>query len=231
MSEIQFILVEPAVPGNVGSCARALKTMGYSHLTLVNPCDHISVEAKTFAHGSHDILEKARLVSELSEAIENVDLVIGTTANTQRNARKDFYYPEQIMDHIIENQDTIASVAIVFGREESGLSNEEIRMCDILSTIPIKTRFPSLNLAQSVMLYAYLCARSGFRDPVHLQAKPIDSVRNVLKNQAAELLQRLEFKKEENIYNRMIERLNMAGSDDAHLFLSFLKRLKGFLKN
>ncbi|MCC5931975.1 MAG: tRNA/rRNA methyltransferase [Cyclobacteriaceae bacterium] len=231
MSEIQFVLVEPAVAGNVGACARALKTMGYSHLTLVNPCDHLSVEAKTLAHGSHDVLEKARLVDNLQKAIENVDLVIGTTANIHRKARKDFYNPEQIMEHISKNNDTIKTVAIVFGREESGLSNEEIRMCDILSSIPIKTRFPSLNLAQSVMLYAYLCARSGFRDSEILQDTPKDSVRTVLKKQVAEILQKLEFKKEENIYNLMMERLNMTGSDDAHLILSFLKRLKGFLKS
>jgi tRNA/rRNA methyltransferase len=230
MSEIQFILVEPAVPGNIGSCARALKTMGYSHLTLVNPCDHLSVEAKTLAHGSHDVLEKARLVHTLQEAIDNVDLIIGTTANTRRKARKDFYYPEQIIDYISENSDTITSVAIVFGREESGLSNEEIRMCDILSTIPIKTKFPSLNLAQSVMLYAYLCARSGFRDPDFTQQTTGDQTKIALKNQASEILQNLEFKKDENIYNRMMERLNIAGSDDAHLMLSFIKRLREFMK-
>ena len=69
---IYFILVEPAVPGNIGAAARAIKTMGYSNMRLVNPCDHLSIEAKMLAHASGEILEEAELFSGLEEAIADI---------------------------------------------------------------------------------------------------------------------------------------------------------------
>ena len=78
--KISFVLVEPATPGNIGSATRALKTMGFESLLLVNPCDHLSNEARKLAYGSHDLLESAKVFNSLEEAIDNMDLVIATTA-------------------------------------------------------------------------------------------------------------------------------------------------------
>ena len=78
--EICFILYKPAVPGNVGAAARAMNTMGFSHMRLINPCNHLGDEARMLAHGSHHILENATVHKTFEEAVGDLDLVICTTA-------------------------------------------------------------------------------------------------------------------------------------------------------
>ncbi|MGF1638991.1 MAG: tRNA/rRNA methyltransferase [Cyclobacteriaceae bacterium] len=226
MTDFTFILVEPAVPGNVGSAARAIKTMGFSELVLVNPCDHLSVEARMLAHGANEILENARVVGSLAAATKGLGLVVGTTAKTSRSAKKDYYTPAEVVEHIVKNATAIVRAGIVFGREESGLSNDELRQCDVLSSIPLKTKFPSLNLAQSVMLYAYHCAQAHLETNVNSQPQSPEPVMERFRHQAIELLKDLDFKEDSNIYHRMMERLMMAGEDDVHLMLSFMARLQ-----
>ena len=77
---ISFILVEPAVPENIGAAARAIKTMGFNDLRLVNPCDHLDMRAKMLAHASHEILENAKIFTNLSDAIADLDFTIATSA-------------------------------------------------------------------------------------------------------------------------------------------------------
>lgn len=150
---LHFILVEPESPGNIGAAARALKTCGFSKLILINPSDHQAVEAKQLAHRSKDILKNAAIYSSFTEAIGNKKLVVGTTMRT-RNFKFPVFPPDEIARKILavalENP-----VAIVFGRERTGLTNEELLQCHIHSTIPIATQNPALNLAQAVMLYAH----------------------------------------------------------------------------
>lgn len=150
---LHFVLLEPESPGNIGAAARALKTCGFSKLVLVNPVNPQAVEAKQLAHRSKDILAKAKIFSSFKEAIGNKKLVVGTTMRT-RNFKFPFYSPDEIAGKIlpaaIENP-----VAIVFGRERTGLTNEELLQCQLHSTIPIATQNPALNLAQAVMLYAH----------------------------------------------------------------------------
>lgn len=95
--EVVFILVEPAVPENVGSAARAMKTMGFEKMRLVNPCDHLCLEARKLAHGSHDILQNAMVYAHFKDAIADVDFIVGTTAK-RRSARHDFYEPHKIQE-------------------------------------------------------------------------------------------------------------------------------------
>ena len=152
--EISFVITEPATPENVGAAARALKTMGYSDLRLVNPCDHLSAPARWMAHASEDILEKAQVFLSLEEAVESCDFIVGTTAK-QRNVRHDYLPLQQLAEFLEKKEKVIRRVAIVFGREESGLSNKELGFCDLLTTVPLNSPYPSLNLAQAVMLYAY----------------------------------------------------------------------------
>ena len=128
--KISFILVEPAVPGNVGAAARAIKTMGFSDLRLVNPCDHLSEEARMLAHGSNEILEKAGVFNSLPQALENLDLAVATTAK-KRSARVQYIPVHELTGFLDGKGSSVQSAGIVFGREESGLTNDEIRMCDL----------------------------------------------------------------------------------------------------
>ncbi len=150
---VYFVLVEPQTPGNVGAAARALKTMGFSNLVLVNPCDYLSPEARWLAHASEDILESARVVNSLEEAVAEMHFVVATTQRT-RGLHLPYYTARELAEKAVPIT-AEHTVAVVFGREDSGLTNHELTFCDAISTIPAQVKHPSLNLAQAVMLYAY----------------------------------------------------------------------------
>ncbi|MGI0119603.1 tRNA/rRNA methyltransferase [Zooshikella sp. RANM57] len=152
--QICFILVEPQRAANVGACARALKTMGFSTLRIVNSQQHLAEEAQWVAHGATDILESVQTFSSLEDALNDIDLVIGTSTK-QRAGKRFAYSPKALYESLSEKRQLLARVAIVFGREDHGLANEMLNLCDILSTIPLAVSYPSLNLGQAVMLYAY----------------------------------------------------------------------------
>ncbi len=151
---LHFILVEPESPGNVGSAARALKTSGFSNLTLVNPCSLENDEAKMMAHRSWDIVEQAEVFNTFEEAVSPMRLVAGTTMR-RRHFKFPFFSPQEIAEKLL-NAALQHPVAIVFGRERTGLTNEELLQCHLHSTITTATQNPALNLAQSVMLYAHI---------------------------------------------------------------------------
>ncbi len=159
---IFFILVEPQSPGNIGSAARALKTMGFKNLVLVNPCDYQVPEAGWMAHASQDVLDQAIIYPSLKDAVAEKHFVAATTQR-ERSSHLPFYTPREFAEKITPiSRDH--QVAIVFGREKSGLSNEELALCDAVTTIPAFTRHPSLNLAQAVMVYAYELFQSAYHD-------------------------------------------------------------------
>ena len=221
--QISFILVEPAVPQNIGAAARAINTMGFSDLRLVNPANHLSDEARWLAHGSTEILEKSRIYKKFSDATEDLEYVIGTTAK-KRSAKYDYYTPEEAKKLLIDKTGIVSRAGIVFGREESGLKNSELAKCDIASSIPLKKPFPSLNLAQSVMLYAYI-----FSDFENRRNKPTNEntepLYKELKVKTIRIMDKLNIEKDSVLYGRILERLAVAGEDDVRLFLSFAKNL------
>lgn len=163
---LYFILVEPEVEGNVGASARALKTSGFKNLVLVNPSfDKNHKEIEWMAHRSEDIIENAKIVQNFSEAISDKRLVVATTQR-KRHFKFPLYTPEDIATKI-EEIATEHPVAIVFGRERTGLTNQELLKCHIHSTIPTATQNPALNLAQSVMIYAHTFFKSqNLKQPV-----------------------------------------------------------------
>jgi TrmH family RNA methyltransferase len=151
---LYFVLVEPGSEGNIGATARAIKTSGFKNLILVNPkFSNNHPEVQWMAHRSEDILKKATVVSTLAEAINDKRLVIATTQR-KRHFKFPLYSPDEISEKI-ENIASAHPVAIVFGRERTGLSNKELLQCHIHSTVLTATQKPSLNLAQSVMIYAH----------------------------------------------------------------------------
>lgn len=161
MTDIIFVLVRPAVPENVGAAARALKTMGFAQLRIVGSDAHREKPARILAHASTDILDNASTFPDLNAALADIDFSIGTSAKS-RHERRYQLAPAEVRAAIENKSTLLARVAIVFGCEESGLSNAELARCDALSSIPLATEYPSLNLAQAVMLYAYELANLQF---------------------------------------------------------------------
>ena len=219
--QIIFILVEPAVSENIGASARALKTMGFTELRLVNPCEHLNTDARKLAHGSNDILQNARLFDTLDLAIKDCDLIIGTSAK-HRRVRNDYYPVTSIQKIISKKGNTIKQTAVVFGREESGLNNNELQLCDIVSYIPMEITYPSLNLAQAVMLFAWELSKLKLSDFDSSDLRNENSFKN-LKNKVELYLKEIGVDKNEVLYNRIIERVNFLGEDDIHLLHSVLK--------
>ncbi len=164
---VYFVLVEPQNPGNIGAAARALKTMGFGNLVLVNPCWFDVPEARWLAHASQDILDAVKVLPSLPEAIKDVQVVVATTQRN-REYHLPYYTPTEISQKLIPSSQEF-KVALVFGRERSGLTNEELQCCHLFSTIPAATAHPSLNLSQAVMLYAYELFKNSFEEEKKFQ--------------------------------------------------------------
>ncbi len=152
---LRVVLVEPTHPGNIGAVARAMKTMGVRHLVLVNPRSFPHSEAWALAVGADDILEQAQVVSTLAEALAPCAWVVGTSART-RSIPWPLSTPRQAMPSLLSCAAT-GPVALVFGRESSGLTNEELARCQHHVCIPTDAAYASLNLAQAVQIMVYEC--------------------------------------------------------------------------
>lgn len=221
--QIHFILVEPRQPENVGASARAIKTMGFKSLRLVNPCEYLDINARKLAHGSNEILENASVYASLKEAIGDADFVIGTTAK-KRTVKNDYYPAPAILKYIENKGSAISSVAMVFGREDTGLNNEELALCHLLSSVPIYQKYPSLNLAQAVMIYAYSLSPLVIkRNKPSLKVD--ESELNTLKKRVTSILASVDLGPDKLIYPRIMERLSTLGEDDIHLLHSITSKL------
>lgn len=150
---VRFVLCETSHPGNIGAAARAIKTMGFSELVLVDPQDFPSSEADARASGAVDVLANARVVDTLAEAVADCRIVFGSSAR-RRKMRWPELNPRECAQQSLEVAQT-GPVAIVFGTERSGLSNEQMDLCNALVYIPANPDYSSLNLASAVQLIAY----------------------------------------------------------------------------
>ncbi len=148
-----FVLVEPTHPGNIGGVARAMKTMGIGHLTLVRPKHFPSPEATAMAAGADEILDQAKVVATLAEALRDHQVVLGASARL-RHAWWQCLVPREAM-HTIATEHPGHNFAVVFGRESAGLSNREMDLCQYQLHIPCHTQFGSLNLASAAQVIAY----------------------------------------------------------------------------
>ena len=152
-NHIDIIMVGTTHPGNIGAAARAMHNMCFSNLTLVDPQCPVGDIAYARSSGAHAILDQRKSVKSLPEAIEDAHLVIGMTAR-QRSLPWPELNPQEISEMIAEKgQGT--QVAIVFGREHSGLTNEELALCNYMVSIPTNPKFSSLNVASAIQVMCY----------------------------------------------------------------------------
>jgi|APSaa5957512493_1039668.scaffolds.fasta_scaffold00491_7 tRNA (cytidine32/uridine32-2'-O)-methyltransferase len=157
-NQVSVVLVNTSHPGNIGAAARAMKNMGLTNLVLVQPEDFPSGVAVGRAVSAGDLLDNARVVSSLEEAVEGCGLVIGTSARS-RTIPWPMLTPEETANKICEEAPK-NKVALVFGREDAGLNNEELQQCHFHVQIPTAD-FSSLNLAAAVMVICYEVYKKG----------------------------------------------------------------------
>lgn len=169
-NNIRIILVEPSHSGNVGSTARAMLNMGLTDLWLVNPKKQIDDEAIALSCHATEVVKNARIVDSLEKALEGIDFVVGTSARVRRVSLPIEPISKVATNIITKVQKSNEKIAILFGRERTGLLNEELLMSNVHAYIPSNEGYTSLNLAQAVQLVAY---------EIHRQAIEITNVKDV----------------------------------------------------
>ncbi|MCK5100306.1 MAG: RNA methyltransferase [Desulfobacteraceae bacterium] len=166
INNISIILVEPQGPINIGACCRVMKNFGFSDLRLVNPCQgYKSKDARKMALNAQDMLKTAKLYKTLTCALEDCNIAFGTTRRSGKY-RSDFITPD-ITAEKIQTYDNNTKIALVFGREDSGLTTDELKTCQKFVTIPTDDAFGSMNLSHAIaiLLYEISFADTTINDP------------------------------------------------------------------
>lgn len=179
-AKVRIVLVEPSHPGNIGGAARAMKTMGLADLALVRPRRFPDPQAEWRAAGAKDVLDAARVFDELDAAVADCGLIVGTSARERRIPLP--------LDTAAEFAERLAAegaggkaVAVLFGREVSGLSNEELERCSRRLVIPAHPDYRSLNLAMAVQVVCYELHRASAtrREEASVWDRPLASAGEV----------------------------------------------------
>ncbi len=206
---IRIVLVKTSHPGNIGAAARAMKTMALSELWLVEPKFFPHADATALASGAEDVLERAQVVTHLAQAVAGCGWVVGTTARV----RSQYYWPSFGVREVAQKLRQTAQqtpVAVVFGTERTGLTNEELELCNALLHIPANPQYESLNLSQAVQVVAYeIYAAGAAALPPTVRESPLAT--------AAEL---------ELLYAHLDEVLEAVGFTDRRGGVHLLKRFK-----
>lgn len=173
--QLSFVLIGTTHTGNIGAAARAMKTMGFTDLRLVDTCSHRTDEAKARASGADDVLLSAQQFERIEDAVADCHAVIGTSARP-RNLAVPMLSSRDLpntLHGLAADAPVTLKVALVFGRERSGLNNHELDRCTHLVQIPVSASFSSLNLGSAVQVLAYECSAGlhGLRDTTD-EAKP-----------------------------------------------------------
>ncbi|WP_101776345.1 tRNA (cytosine(32)/uridine(32)-2'-O)-methyltransferase TrmJ [Pasteurella oralis] len=180
LENIRIVLVETSHSGNIGSTARAMKTMGLQRLYLVSPKQSVDEQAIALAAGAEDVVKNAITVVDFDEAIADCSLVIGTSARL-RHLQNTLIEPRECAAKAIAHSAN-GQIAIVFGRERIGLTNEELLKCRYHLTIPANPEYSSLNLAMAVQLICYEFRMTYLAEQE--KPAPFSTIENIYPNSA-----------------------------------------------
>lgn len=201
LDQIRIVLVEPQLAANIGSAARAMKTMGLTELHLVSPQQWPHPDAATMASGADDLLEAAQVHASLDAALTGAGLVVGLSART-RNLSAPADDPARAAQRVVDEA-ARHPVAVLFGRERTGLTNEEVDRCHRVVHIPANPEFSSLNLAAAVQVMSYELRQAALRgapvpQPASEWPPATDEQMEQLFRHLEETLVRIEFLRQEN---------------------------------
>lgn len=240
LDELVVVLFRPKYPENIGSVARACLNMGVSNLVVVDPYNFNMEKALPLAtaHARH-VLESARIVDTLAEAVEGCTAVFGTTARTG-GWRKGIMSPETMANVVDERLRGGGKVAIVFGPEDKGLTNEETSICSGLMTIPTSREGTSLNLAQAVVVVLYECFKKALDGPYVPDGPPEERPTTVQEQEALfqnlqESLLAIDFLKDDNTdywmlpVRRFFSKINLK-RNEFNLLMGVCRQVQWFVK-
>ncbi|MDC3323291.1 RNA methyltransferase [Gammaproteobacteria bacterium] len=195
LNSVKIVLVGTTHPGNIGAAARAMKNMGIKNLSLVQPKEFPSDEAIYRSKAAKDILEHAQVFNNLEEAIFDCELVIGTSARG-RKVPWPILNPKEAAEEVSRSS-SHHNIAIIFGREDRGLTNEELGLCNLHVNIPTDPDYSSLNLAQAVQILVYEIRQAILGEQEDKNYWDVELANNdqteLLINHMDELMQQVEF--------------------------------------
>lgn len=228
---LTVVLVGVEHPGNLGAVARAMKNFGVEQLLLINPeCSPSDEEAKNRAKWANDILEGARIADSL-DALASFDLVIGTTAKlgNDYNLPRTPLFPEQVAARLSQVE---GDVAAVFGRESDGLTNEELKKCDLTLTIPANPEYPVLNLSHAVAVVLYTLTNTEHARQIEQRYPLVKAAEKAqLQKHIDELLSTLSFQTPEKRETQRVLWRRLVGKSfltqrEAMALLGFFKKIR-----
>lgn len=195
---ISIVIVEPQSPGNIGMACRAMKNMGLSRLRLVKGCDRFHPESLKFAVSARDLLEQAEVYEDLASALADCTLTVGTTRRHGKY-RQEIISPAETAAIFRRECGPACRGAIVFGREDSGLTTDELSLCRWHATIPTASEYGSLNLSQAILIFCYaLSMADATPGGGRLEALAPSAEVETLFGQMEEALQKIGFLNEQN---------------------------------
>ncbi len=190
LEKIRMVLSHTTHPGNIGAAARAMKVMGLSDLCLVNPSQYPSAQATERASRAVDILANAKVCHDIESAISDCRLIVGASAR-RRSLPSKLITPRDLID-IIQQDSSRVPIAILFGTENSGLTNEELHLCHYHLYIPTNPDYSSLNLASAVQLIAYEMRLAFSGDEQLPQQRTVDTESVVTRQELQGLLEHFD---------------------------------------
>ncbi len=221
------VLVEPEGSGNIGAIARVMKNFGFHNLALVNPKCEIGLETRKYAMHAWDIVQKAEVLDRYDEIFDlDADLFVGTTAKVfkETNTSRASMTPRELAKQL---ENTSAKLALVFGRESSGLTNQELRKCDIVLNIPTSEEYKAMNLshAVAVILYELYLARASKKRKVN--RKEMEKLMNIFEELAKN--KRLGLRNPENaikMFRNVMSRAIVSGSEAKGIIMVLRRALE-----
>jgi TrmH family RNA methyltransferase len=234
---LRIVLVSTRNPLNIGAAARAISNFGFSHLRLVSPYTEAYHEARSAVRAKH-VLERSEVFTSLREAISDCTLIVGTTSVGHRDLRIPLYRLEQggklVREHLQRG-----NVALLFGSEKFGLSNEELSYCDWAMRIPTSTEHASMNLGQAVAICLYEFRRddataqlSEYPKPEDAPAESLERVLQVLMNLlvASNYASQPNSESTELKLRRLLRRMKIS-TRDAEVLLGMLRQVLWRIRN
>lgn len=228
LDRFQIVLVEPETSGNVGAVCRAMKTMGFSRLSIVGRTpDYFNLDqVRTFGLRAQELFDKAQFVATLPEALAESVLGAGITRRRGKYRKYFSLLPEQLAEHVSHMES--GTVSLVFGRESDGLTDKELSYCNVAVHIPTSEKFPSLNLSHAVQIITYTLSRE-YRPPMQ-SFQAIDQQRlSELSRIVTDSFEEISFfKKNERdevgrFFRDIFSRSGLSENEAAHLIKMFRK--------